>query len=188
MGWYELLVHVFMWCCTIYFNCFCMHSVFQHTYLMYWLAQCAQTVRRSHFFWQQNDYIGRAVMSIVEIVWIVRLSVYVGFVTCRKTCAPTNHELRRYLDLQIPHGESLGEQVGEFHFARLVAQSSDDYSVLVVCAKRNLAVIIMSQLWAHTAFLVQCSVKQVRVQCHSLAESMHPCILASNNLAHPITS
>ena len=50
------------------------------------------------------------VMSILDFVRIVRITGICVFGPCLKRCAPKKHEFGRYSDIQISHGERIGEQ------------------------------------------------------------------------------
>ena len=68
------------------------------------------------FFPAKKAFLDFWTMSILEIVRIVRISVFMDFGTCLKRRA--HHEFWRYQDLQISHGEPFGEQKDEFNFER----------------------------------------------------------------------
>ena len=83
-------------------------------------AWCAQSACCRRFFFGKKDIPRFSTMSILEIVRIVRISVYMELGTCLKRRAPKNHEFWRYSDLQISHGEPIGEQNDELKFGHLV--------------------------------------------------------------------
>ena len=56
-----------------------------------WPASVPQT-----FFRQKKAFPDLLIMSILEIVRIVRISVFMDFGTCLKRRAPENHEFGRY--------------------------------------------------------------------------------------------
>ena len=58
-------------------------------------------------------------VSILEIVRIVRIWILEFFGICLKRRAPKSHDFWRYEDLQISHGEPIGEQNDELSFERL---------------------------------------------------------------------
>ena len=55
-------------------------------------------------------------MSILEPIRIVRISISMDLGTCLKRRTPKSHEFWRCSDLQISHGEPIGEQNHEFNF------------------------------------------------------------------------
>ena len=59
-----------------------------------------------------------------------RILVYMTFWTCRKRRAPKNHAFRRYSDLQISHGELIGEQNDELNFWCLDTDSHSHTNLL----------------------------------------------------------
>ncbi len=59
----------------------------------------------------------------------------------------------------------------ELNFGRPVAQFCRNSFVPAMGAKRNGAVMIPFRLWAQSAFMLQCTVKQVWVQCRNCNES-----------------
>ena len=67
------------------------------------------------FLWKNNipglfDYVNSGNCQNCQ-----NFNIY-GFGTCLKRRAPKNHEFWRYSDLQISHGEPIGEQNDEFDF------------------------------------------------------------------------
>ena len=67
------------------------------------------------FFRQKKAFPDFLTMSILEIPRICWISVYMDFGTCLKRRAPKNHAFWRYWDLQISHGEPIGEQNDELN-------------------------------------------------------------------------
>ena len=68
------------------------------------------------FFHGKTTFPDFLTMSLLETVRIVRISIPMDLGTCLKRRAPKNHEFWRYSDLQISHGEPIGEQNDEFNF------------------------------------------------------------------------
>ena len=68
------------------------------------------------FLFRGESVPGFVTMSILGIHRFFRILVYMTFWTCRKRRAPKNHAFRRYSDLQISHGELIGEQNDELNF------------------------------------------------------------------------
>ena len=78
------------------------------------------SVPQALFFLEKTTFPDFLTMSILETVRIVRISISMDLGTCLKRRAPKNHEFWRYSDLQIFHGEPIGEQNDELKFGHLV--------------------------------------------------------------------
>ena len=68
------------------------------------------------FFLTKKTFLDSGILSILEIV---RISGYAAFGTFLERRVPENDEFGRYSNLQIPHGEPVGEQNDELNFGRL---------------------------------------------------------------------
>ena len=68
------------------------------------------SVPQAPFFSEKAAFLDFLIMSILETVRIVRISIFMDLGTCLKRRAPKNHEFWRYSDLQISHHDLIGDQ------------------------------------------------------------------------------
>ena len=86
----------------------------------YLRAWCGLQACRRRFFTGKTTFPDFLTMPTLETVRVVRISMSMDLGTCLKRSTPKNHEFWRYSDLQISHGEPVGEQNDELKFGHLV--------------------------------------------------------------------